>query len=329
MPILVLDYNGVQRTVPFARRLTMGRASSCDMVVDHPAISRTHAIFEQIDGKYVVTDMGSKNGLYLDDVRVSGRHRLMEADRLQIGPAVVSFYTSEAPPERALPAPAKQLPARRDDLSIATQSKDGVIIHCTCGTRLWIPREMVGGRGQCPKCRKTVDLVDPDAPLKSVCSICQWEIAADQAQHICPNCGLVFHDECWQENRGCSAYGCSQVGVLDRRDDDATVDLPAPFGREEEIGHPPMHPRGSGAFPWEFAFLGGSILFALLGLLLFGTLSIVAGVAAVIYYLRHRDSIHKIAMFSAIAICVVGLFAGLIASQVWWMGRTLESFIGR
>jgi hypothetical protein len=31
----------------------------------------------------------------------------------------------------------------------------------------------------------------------------------------CPQCGLRFHAECWAENRGCSAYGCAQVGALD------------------------------------------------------------------------------------------------------------------
>lgn len=324
MPILLLDYNGVQRSVPFDGRLTMGRARTCDLVVDHPAISRTHAIFEHLNSAYVVTDMGSKNGIYLEDIRVAGRHTLREGDKLIIGPATISFYVGEPP--RAIPAPASVPMRSQNAIEPVTPIKDGVILDCTCGTRLWIPREMIGGRGQCPKCRRTVDLIDPDAPVKSICSICQWEISGNQARHVCPNCGLIFHEECWQENRGCSAYGCSQVGVLDRRDDEATVDLPAPFLIDEEVGHPPMQSYQH-RFPWEFAILGGSIVLALLGLLLFGGLSIITGTVAVIFYLRHRRSTHRFAIFAAIAVSVLGLLTGLVVSQIWWMGRSLDSFL--
>jgi|WetSurMetagenome_2_1015567.scaffolds.fasta_scaffold62990_2 hypothetical protein len=41
-----------------------------------------------------------------------------------------------------------------------------------------------------------------------VCSICQTAIVAGEPVLECPDCGLPFHQECWTENRGCSAYGC-------------------------------------------------------------------------------------------------------------------------
>lgn len=328
MPILLLDYNGVQRTVPFGTRLTMGRARTCDMVVDHPAISRTHAIFEHLNNSYVVTDMGSKNGIYVDDIRIAGRHKLRDGDKLIVGPSTVSFYSGDTPPERLSP-PSVQVPVKASQaIESVAPLKDGVVIDCVCGTRLWIPREMIGGRGQCPKCRRSVELIDPDAPIKSICSICQWEIGFDQVRHICPNCGLIFHEDCWQENRGCSAYGCSQVGVLDRRDDDATVDLPAPFHHDEEIGHPPMHGHSEKHFPWEFAILGGSILLGLLGLLLFGALSIISGVVSVIYLVRNHHSVNRLAIYSAIGVSIIGLLAGLMVSQVFHFNRPWDSFLG-
>jgi ssDNA-binding Zn-finger/Zn-ribbon topoisomerase 1 len=43
------------------------------------------------------------------------------------------------------------------------------------------------------------------------CSICQTAIVTGEKVVQCPDCGLPFHDECWTENRGCSAYGCSSA----------------------------------------------------------------------------------------------------------------------
>jgi hypothetical protein len=44
-----------------------------------------------------------------------------------------------------------------------------------------------------------------------VCSICQTAVVAGEQILSCPDCGLPFHQECWAENRGCSAYGCQSA----------------------------------------------------------------------------------------------------------------------
>ncbi|MCZ7648017.1 MAG: hypothetical protein M5U26_22620 [Planctomycetota bacterium] len=41
-----------------------------------------------------------------------------------------------------------------------------------------------------------------------LCSICQTTVIAGESVVACPCCALPFHSECWDENRGCSAYGC-------------------------------------------------------------------------------------------------------------------------
>jgi hypothetical protein len=47
-----------------------------------------------------------------------------------------------------------------------------------------------------------------------LCSICQTNIIAGETVLMCPYCGLPFHGECWDENRGCSAYGCQGAPKL-------------------------------------------------------------------------------------------------------------------
>lgn len=40
------------------------------------------------------------------------------------------------------------------------------------------------------------------------CSICLSVIISGEDVIQCPYCQLPFHAECWEENKGCSAYGC-------------------------------------------------------------------------------------------------------------------------
>jgi hypothetical protein len=55
------------------------------------------------------------------------------------------------------------------------------------------------------------------------CSICQTAIVAGEKVMQCPDCGLPFHDECWKENRGCSAYGCTSAPPTVKADGGSTL----------------------------------------------------------------------------------------------------------
>jgi hypothetical protein len=51
-----------------------------------------------------------------------------------------------------------------------------------------------------------------------LCSICQSDIIAGEQICYCPDCGLPFHHECWEENGGCSAYGCASAPETPKTD---------------------------------------------------------------------------------------------------------------
>ncbi|HZK81697.1 MAG TPA: RING finger protein, partial [Humisphaera sp.] len=60
--------------------------------------------------------------------------------------------------------------------------------------------------------------VEPDVEQEQeerTCGVCHAPIAVYDEIAECPSCGLSFHGDCWRENRGCSSYGCDQVGVMD------------------------------------------------------------------------------------------------------------------
>ena len=55
-----------------------------------------------------------------------------------------------------------------------------------------------------------------------LCSICQTGIVSGEEMVNCPDCGLPFHLECWQENQGCSAYGCRSAPATQKSETSAS-----------------------------------------------------------------------------------------------------------
>ena len=64
---------------------TLGRDDGVAAVVlDDPDVSRRHARLEIVDDQLVLTDLGSTNGTYVNDARVT-RQVLVPGDRMRIG----------------------------------------------------------------------------------------------------------------------------------------------------------------------------------------------------------------------------------------------------
>lgn len=70
--------------------LLIGRSETCDLVVRDPGISRRHAILDCRKGKYVLTDLNSTNGTYVNGTRVQ-RHELQDGDQIKMGDSVFIF----------------------------------------------------------------------------------------------------------------------------------------------------------------------------------------------------------------------------------------------
>ncbi|MFY7994429.1 MAG: AgmX/PglI C-terminal domain-containing protein, partial [Bacteriovoracaceae bacterium] len=51
-------------------RILIGRSESCDVIINHDAVSAIHAVMEILDNKAVVYDMNSTNGSYVNDDRI-------------------------------------------------------------------------------------------------------------------------------------------------------------------------------------------------------------------------------------------------------------------
>jgi pSer/pThr/pTyr-binding forkhead associated (FHA) protein len=71
--------------------VTLGRAAGCQITVDDTYVSQLHARVFLRDGAYLVEDLGSTNGTYLNRQKVSSPMVMQRGDRLQVGNTVLEL----------------------------------------------------------------------------------------------------------------------------------------------------------------------------------------------------------------------------------------------
>jgi hypothetical protein len=79
---------------------TIGRWADNDVVVDDRWVSRYHARIERQDDRYVIEDLDSKNGTFVNGQRITGPTVLSDGDQVQVTPLIdLTFvgYASTAP----------------------------------------------------------------------------------------------------------------------------------------------------------------------------------------------------------------------------------------
>jgi hypothetical protein len=118
------------REIPLARgEVLIGRSSSCDVVVDEMLVSRQHARLLVSRTALFVEDLGSTNGVIVNEVRTAGATPLRDGDRLIIGTQEMVVRsvaemedipdTGKRPSYRTLPAPKPATTTHRAAIRIA------------------------------------------------------------------------------------------------------------------------------------------------------------------------------------------------------------------
>jgi hypothetical protein len=75
---------------------TLGRALSCQVVIDNDFASRRHAQVIRRDDTYWLRDLNSKNGLLLNDERVTTEALLTDGAEIKIGDTIFRFIDPAA-----------------------------------------------------------------------------------------------------------------------------------------------------------------------------------------------------------------------------------------
>ena len=111
----------------------VGRSRSCDLVLDDMLISRRHARFFVSRASLFVEDLGSANGVLVNEVATSGAVALNDADRVIVGTHELSVQvvTNIADRETAPPPEPKAPPARAPAPSKALTEQDIPVVLST------------------------------------------------------------------------------------------------------------------------------------------------------------------------------------------------------
>src|SRR5215204_3706480 len=74
----------------------IGRAANCDVVLNHPSVSRRHAELERLPGGWRVRDLKSRNGTRVNEVPVT-EQTLYPGDLLHIGQFTLRLVGEDQP----------------------------------------------------------------------------------------------------------------------------------------------------------------------------------------------------------------------------------------
>ena len=100
-------------------RVVIGRAADADIVLDNAGVSRNHAELNLNDtGEWCVADMGSRNGTYVNGLKLVSRTRLNHGDHIAVGELTLRFNTEPfyARAERKRKDPATSIVVVRRDM---------------------------------------------------------------------------------------------------------------------------------------------------------------------------------------------------------------------
>jgi pSer/pThr/pTyr-binding forkhead associated (FHA) protein len=97
MAKLILTFNKqVIREYPFDKDgITVGRNEDNAIVIDNLAVSGFHARIDRAGSEYILTDLQSTNGTFVNDQKVAS-HKLSHGDNIVIGKHVLLFLASDS-----------------------------------------------------------------------------------------------------------------------------------------------------------------------------------------------------------------------------------------
>jgi hypothetical protein len=108
------------------------------VVISDQKVSRHHADLTPIGNAFIITDRGSANGTYLNDVLLTQPTRLKDRDQIRVGDTHFLFTTIEPAPAQMQPLPVSAAPnvfppAPAPNASVTISSYDGRLIWILVG----------------------------------------------------------------------------------------------------------------------------------------------------------------------------------------------------
>jgi len=87
--------------------LVIGREDAADLTIPSQAVSRRHAKLTREGDSYMIEDMGSSNGTFVNSQKLTGKRQLNAGDQIRLGKAVTLVYEA---PRKSAPAQVEEDP---------------------------------------------------------------------------------------------------------------------------------------------------------------------------------------------------------------------------
>ncbi|MDQ3281118.1 MAG: SpoIIE family protein phosphatase [Acidobacteriota bacterium] len=127
--------------------ISIGRASDCSIPIKDRYLSRKHAEIISAGNAWILKDLGSANGTYLNGSRVERDEYLKTGDRIRLGDTEIVFETTDrstdrfiAVPDNSGASPTISIPVT--DIADAPESQDVARLH----TLTQLARELIEDR---------------------------------------------------------------------------------------------------------------------------------------------------------------------------------------
>jgi hypothetical protein len=95
-------------------RFLIGRSASCQLSLDDPMVSRQHAVLTVAGQNITVEDLGSRNGVLVNNQLIQGPHPVVLGDCIKIGSQEMKVVEATTPKGREIThrgAPTARLPS--------------------------------------------------------------------------------------------------------------------------------------------------------------------------------------------------------------------------
>jgi pSer/pThr/pTyr-binding forkhead associated (FHA) protein len=100
--ILLRDGNVIERDLKGAET-KIGKGPQNDIILPDASVSATHVMISFADGVFTLNDLGSRNGTFVNDARVTDSRKLEHGDLIKMGHCTITFRLKEAESTLSIP----------------------------------------------------------------------------------------------------------------------------------------------------------------------------------------------------------------------------------
>ena len=112
---LVVEDKSGRKTYPLGKFFTIGRSSENSVCIDDPDIQPRHSRIEKTDKGFVIQDMRTPAGTFVNDTRIMEAY-LKPMDQIRMGPFTMTFSPKPQKPKKESPLPTSKNPLWRQQL---------------------------------------------------------------------------------------------------------------------------------------------------------------------------------------------------------------------